>query len=156
VPKPTKPPPRTRAQPLTGKERFLAEQSRLRELGEKLKVPQELRDWLNSPEEREARQHARRVATKPLQELDPSSHPRPIPKRPTRRRAKGGGMKRKLSDEQITRGRQMFRKMLSADPGWADQRQAAALLIIEKLKLAVHPRTVQRHIINPVLEERTK
>lgn len=88
----------------------------------------------------------------------PAPVPVPVPAAPPRpqqrRRAPGGGMKRKLKDSQIEKGKQLYRDMLADDPTWADQKQASAKRVIEKLKFAVHWRTVERHIIEPVLDER--
>ena len=62
-------------------------------------------------------------------------------------------MKRKLRESQIEEGKQLYRDMLSDEPTWADQREASAAHVKEKLNFAVHWRTVQRHIIDPVLKD---
>jgi hypothetical protein len=69
------------------------------------------------------------------------------------KRAKGGGMKRKLRDDQIEKGKALFRTLLADDPTWAEQREASAVHVKKELNLGVHWRTVQRHIIYPVLNE---
>ena len=62
-------------------------------------------------------------------------------------------MKRKLRESQVEKGKQLYREMLAEDPSWI-KTAASAEHVKEKLKLAVHWRTVVRHIIKPVLKER--
>jgi hypothetical protein len=71
--------------------------------------------------------------------------------RPERKRRKGGGMRQLLSDSKIEEGQRFYRGMLAEDLTWT-KRQAAAERVKEKLKLLVSWRTVQRHIIDPVLK----
>jgi hypothetical protein len=93
------------------------------------------------PKEQEAARLKREEAPFPTSEAAP----------PKRKRRKGGGMKRVLSDSRVDESQGFYRDILAKDPRWA-KRRAAAVHVKEKLKLGAHWRTVQRRIIDPVLD----
>jgi hypothetical protein len=95
-----------------------------------------------TPKEQEAAGLKREEAPFPTSEAVP----------PKRKRRKGGGMKRVLSDSQLDDAKGFYRDILAKDPRWV-KRRAASEHVKEKQKLGVHWRTVQRHIIDPVLDK---
>jgi hypothetical protein len=92
------PPPPVRARSVTGRERFLAALREQRELSEKLKLPDDLRDWLDSPGERKLRDDMRRLAML-LAKPEPTASPQPAPRKSKR------GRRRTLTEDDITLGR---------------------------------------------------
>jgi hypothetical protein len=110
----------------------------------RLQLPERLRDWLNSPQERALRELARQLAVKV--DLTP---PRPKAKRT---RKKGAGAKPRLTPEQIEHGRKVYRRELKKD-GALKKHDAALTHLRPLLNLAVSDTTLLRHIIRPVLSE---
>jgi hypothetical protein len=83
----------------------------------------------------------------------------PRPQEPTqqpkaRKRAAGGGAKRKLSDDMVEQGRSFLRGVLDLDPGWAINFAACCVMVKHPLKLTCHRQTVGTWIVKPVLIER--
>jgi hypothetical protein len=65
-------------------------------------------------------------------------------------------MKPGMTQVKIDESKKFFRGMLRDDPTWGTKKEAPARQVKEKLGLTVHWRTVQRHIIDPVLKERAQ
>jgi hypothetical protein len=79
---------------------------------------------------------------------EPTQQPKP------RKRAAGGGAKRKLSDDMVERGKSIVRRELDLDPGWASHFRACCELVKHRLTLTCHWQTVDTWIVRPVLIER--
>jgi hypothetical protein len=73
-------------------------------------------------------------------------------------RKQGGGNKPKLEKEEIEHGKTTFRAMLDENSAWAQNQEAAAKHLLEKLGFGerVSWQTVKRRIVAPVLEERAQ
>jgi hypothetical protein len=115
-------------------------------------------DQLRSQIEQNVRAHGEPPGPTPAPPLPapaptPAPAPAPAPPQPQqRKRAQGGGSKPKLRESQIEEGKQFYRDMLAEDPTWT-KKVASAPHLKEKLNLGVSCRTVERHIIDPVLKE---
>ena len=123
---------------LTPEQRAAAvEQARvLRQLGERLGL-----NKLRNPE------LAARIRAR-------TAPPEPTLQRKTRKRAAGGGAKRKISDDQIEHGKAIARRELDRDPLWASLSEAFCEDIRGRLKLRCHWQTIETWIVKPVLKER--
>jgi hypothetical protein len=82
---------------------------------------------------------------------------------PYRKRAKGGGAKPSLSDDQIEEGQKYCKDRLDNDPAWFKRLgwQGTALDCIANVKVLKHLdtkswQTVKRHIVAPVIEKRPR
>jgi hypothetical protein len=131
-----------------------ADQERLRLIGEKLgltRLSEQIRRAKAEGKSLDLTRMSEQLLDPETEEPAPSREP--TPKKPRKR---GGGNKPSLSKQQIDAGKKTFRAMLEADPTWADNKTAAALKVIEILKLDVSPWTVQRWIVAPVLKRRAK
>ena len=71
-----------------------------------------------------------------------------------RKRAAGGGAKRRLSDDTIESGKSLMRAELHLDPGWATNLQACCVMVKDQLKLTCHWHTIATWIVRPALIER--
>jgi hypothetical protein len=78
----------------------------------------------------------------------------PTQQRKPRKRAAGGGAKRRLSGDTIEHGKSIMRAELGLDPGWAANRQACCVMVKDELKLTCHWQTVAKWVVDPVLAER--
>ena len=88
-----------------------------------------------------------------LKDLRPVPPPRPQTLKPYRR--KGGGRRPGMTDDEIRRGRELYRGVLRVEPKLRKedrQRAAARVRTLLDLDPIVTDRTIIRHIIWPVLK----
>jgi hypothetical protein len=71
-----------------------------------------------------------------------------------RKRAAGGGSKRKLPDDVVERGKSLLRAELIRDPILAKNIYACAVTMRDQLKLTCGAQTIARWIVKPVRAER--
>lgn len=113
---------------------------------ERLRLNERLREWLNSPEERELRERARGLGVK----IDLSAPPARKQQRLKLGRRKGAGRPQSLRPEQIARAQEILRSQLKEFPTL--KKHSAALVHLKPLlKLDVSDATLLRHVIRPVL-----
>jgi hypothetical protein len=124
-----------------------------------LALPANLRAWLNSPGEQALRERMRRLRDLPqeralreqLRQLRDLLETPPA-KAPKHKRRKGGGRKRALSVDTITRLRAVYQKALRSRPKLAMTSLAYKFLRkrLPQAERDVSDRTLYRHIIYPV------
>jgi hypothetical protein len=103
------------------------------------------RDWADSPQGRALRKVARRVT---LVLMSRQTNPPP-----RRTRAAGGGRKPALTEEEIARGRQLFRDALLRNPSLRREAREDHVKRVRgslRLNRRVGPDPLLRHIIRPV------
>jgi hypothetical protein len=116
-----------------------------------LQLGERLREWVRAPKEKALREQARRLALKV--DLTP-------PKAKSKKTRKtGGGRNLALTQEQITRLQEVFRRELDKDAKLKTYTMAAQRLrrlLPKDAAMKRSLRTLIRHVFKPVLAERTK
>jgi hypothetical protein len=133
-----------------------------------------LRRWLEAPQQRTLRDQVQRLSAssqgralrEQLRRLTPLRQQQQLPslvrqldQPPAKRKRKtGGGRRTRLTDEEAMELRQSYQRALRRDPTLRKHEAAVEWLRprLPKAKRDVHPETLKRHVIRPVLAALSK